>query len=75
MPKGNVKEYNSNRGFGVIIDSERGELLSVYANYISLKKGETLNEGQAVEYDIEKNPRNNCAVNVRIIEEILPIKP
>lgn len=66
MSKGKVKEYNPERGCGVIIDTESGQRLTVYANYLKLLKGEILCQNQAVEYEIEKNLHENWAVNVRL---------
>ena len=54
MPRGKVKEYESDRGCGNIVDFDTGQQLTVYANYICLKQGEVLQEGQKVEYEIEK---------------------
>lgn len=67
MSKGKVKGYNPDRGYGVIVDSEKGQQLTVYANYIDLKEGEILQEGQEVEYEIENKRKENWAVNVRIL--------
>lgn len=68
MPKGKVKEYNSNRGFGTIIDDEGEKEHTVYANSVSLNPGEILKKGQEVEFEIDGNKhRDNRAVNVRII--------
>lgn len=67
MPKGIVKEYDRDRGYGVIVDSSSGEKLTVYANYVDLKENETLNRGQDVEYDIESQRIGNWAINVRIL--------
>ena len=59
MSKGKVKEYNSDRGHGTVIDFDTGQQLTVYANYINLKKNEILKENQEVEYEIE-NHRGGC---------------
>ena len=67
MSKGKVKEYDSNRGYGIIVDSQTGQQLAVYANYINLKKGEILKEGEEVEYEIENNRTRNWAINVKIL--------
>ena len=67
MSKGKVKEYNSNRGYGTIIDIDTGQNLTVYANYVLLKKDETLKSGQDVEYEIQDNRGENWAVNVKIL--------
>ena len=67
MPKGKMKEYDSSRGCGVIIDCDSGQSLLVYANYINLKEGEILKEGQDVEYEIEIHRHVNWPINVRIV--------
>ena len=67
MPKGVVKEYNSNCGCGIIVDSETGKNLILYANYIIGRREEMIQEGQFVEYAIEKKRNENWAVNVRFI--------
>ena len=67
MSKGKVKEYDPNRGCGVIVDSDTGHQLTVYANYIRLKEGETLKKDHEVEYEIENTRHQNWAVNVRIL--------
>jgi cold shock CspA family protein len=67
MSKGTVKEYKSNRGYGTIIDGESLQKLTVYANYLDLKEGETLAEGQVVEYKIHNSRQGHWAINVRII--------
>ncbi len=69
MPQGKMQEYNSDRGHGIILDSETNQPIDVYANYIDLKPGQVLKEGQDVEYDILNNRSSNLAINVRILEE------
>ena len=69
MSKGKVKEYNQSRGCGVIFDLGTGQELIVYANYISLEKGETLKAGQDVEYDIENKRNDIWAINVKVLSE------
>ena len=65
MSKGKVKTYDPNRGYGVIIDADTGKQLTVYANYIKLLNGETLHEGQPVEFEVENNNHQHWAINVR----------
>lgn len=67
MSKGTVREYDSSRGCGVIIDFDTKQELTVYANYIDLKTGEIFQEGQDVEYEIEPNRHRSWAVHVTIV--------
>ena len=67
MLKGKVKEYDSSRGCGIIVNIDSGQQVTVYANNINFKDGETLNEGQEVTYDIEKKRHENWAVNIEIL--------
>ncbi|MEI7998492.1 MAG: cold shock domain-containing protein [Candidatus Omnitrophota bacterium] len=67
MSRGKVKQYNSQQGYGSIIDSDSGRTLTVYANYIHLQEGAILKGGQEVEYDIECQRNENWAVNVRAL--------
>lgn len=64
---GTVREYDTPRGFGVIVDSETGNCFTVYANYTSLKEGEHLRAGQAVEFDAENFNNNKWAINVKVL--------
>ncbi len=67
MSKGKIKEYNSARGNGIIIDLETGQELIVYANYVDLKDGEKLTEGQEVEFQIENKRGDIWAIDVHIV--------
>lgn len=71
MPTGIVKEYNPERGYGVIVSAETGHKLTVYANYINLKEGEVLKINQEVEFEVERDRNTNTAVNVRILQKNL----
>ena len=65
MSIGKVLEYHLKRGYGSIRDSETGQRLAVYANYIDLIKGDILREGQEVEYDVEKKRGESWAIHVK----------
>ena len=67
MSKGKVMDYDSNRGCGNIVDFDTGQHLTVYANYITFKDGETLNKGQEVSYEIENKRNEFWAINVKIL--------
>ena len=67
MSKGKVQEYDPGRGCGIIVDFDTNQQLKVYANYVSLREGETLKEDQEVEYEIKNNQPRNWAINVRAL--------
>ena len=67
MPKGKVKEYEPARECGTIIDSDTGEELTVYANYLKLGEGVILKEGQTVEYEIERSRHTSSIRNLRVL--------
>ena len=68
MSKGKVREYDPNRGFGVIIDTETGQQLSVYANYVNLPDGDVLKKDLEVEYEMKNDRHGNWASNVRLAQ-------
>lgn len=69
MLVGKVKEYDSNRGYGIIQETSSGTQFVVYANYVNIKKGETLKVGQNVEFDPQDNRSETWAVNVRVLDK------
>ncbi len=69
MSRGKVRDYDAGQGYGIIVDSSTGQELTAYSNYINLKKGEILKEGQEVEYEIEHKRSENWAVNVKVLHD------
>ncbi len=68
MNKGTVKWFNAEKGFGFISD-ENGEDVFVHFSAINIDGYKTLNEGQAVVFDVEQDPKNSSkfrAVNVSL---------
>ena len=68
MSKGTVKWFNPDKGFGFITDEGTGKDVFVHFSAIVSDGFKTLNEGQAVTFDIEadtKNPSRTRAVNVQ----------
>lgn len=63
MEKGTVKWFNSEKGFG-FIEVEGGEDVFVHFSAITGDGFKSLEEGQAVEFDIVEGNRGAQAANV-----------
>ncbi len=69
MNKGTVKWFNSEKGYGFISD-ENGSDVFVHFSAIVADGYKSLNEGQAVEFEVEQDPKDSRkfrAVNVVIL--------
>ena len=66
MTKGKVKWFNGQRGFGFICD-EDGNDVFVHFSGLAMDGYKTLEEGQNVEFEVEKGQRGPQAVNVKIV--------
>ncbi|MFB5934563.1 cold-shock protein [Peribacillus frigoritolerans] len=64
MEKGNVKWFNGEKGFG-FIEREGGDDVFVHFSAIQGDGYKTLDEGQAVTFDVEQGQRGPQASNVR----------
>ena len=62
--QGKVKFFNSSKGYGFIVDEETGE--DVFVHITSLN-GLKINEGDKVEYVIEKGERGKTATNIQLV--------
>ena len=63
MEQGTVKWFNSKKGFG-FIEREGGNDVFVHFSAIQSEGFKTLEEGQAVQFDVEEGARGPQAANV-----------
>ena len=63
MAQGTVKWFNAEKGFGFITGQD-GKDVFVHFSAIQTDGSKTLEEGQAVNYDVEDGARGLQAVNV-----------
>jgi len=66
MEKGTVKWFNGAKGFG-FIQRPGGEDVFVHYKAISGDGYKNLNEGDQVEFDVEKGPKGLTATNVSVV--------
>ena len=63
MSKGTVKWFNNQKGYGFISDEEGNDVFVHYTG-LNMEGFKTLEEGQAVEFDIINGVKGPQAVNV-----------
>ncbi|MEI6492105.1 MAG: cold shock domain-containing protein [Verrucomicrobiota bacterium] len=64
MPKGTVKWFNDKKGFGFIVDPETSEDIFVHFSAIASNGYRSLKEGDAVEYEVDRDQKGSRAKNV-----------
>ena len=65
MNKGTVKWFNAQKGFGFIAD-EQGNDVFVHYSGLAMDGFKSIDEGQAVTFDVTKGARGMQAVNVQL---------
>ena len=66
MPSGTVKWFNAEKGYGFIAQAD-GEDVFVHHSAIQMNGYRTLEEGQAVEFEVKEGPKGLQAVDVRAV--------
>lgn len=64
MTQGTVKFFNNGKGYGFITPAEGDEDIFVHYSVIQSEGFKTLNEGDIVEYEVEKGPKGLQAISV-----------
>jgi CspA family cold shock protein len=64
--QGVVKWFNSSKGYG-FIQRQSGEDVFVHFSAIQMEGYKTLNEGQAVEFEVKQGPKGYQAENVTAV--------
>jgi CspA family cold shock protein len=68
VASGTVKWFNAEKGFGFISQPDGGADVFVHHSAIQMSGFRALEEGQAVEFDLQEGPKGLQAVDVRIVQ-------
>ncbi|MFN4288183.1 MAG: cold-shock protein [Brevundimonas sp.] len=68
MATGNVKWFNSTKGYGFIAPSDGGKDVFVHISAVEAAGLRGLNDGQAVSFELERDRRSGkeAAVNLKV---------
>ena len=66
MAEGTVKWFSNEKGYGFISQNE-GEDVFVHFSAIETEGYKSLQEGQAVEFEVTDGPKGKQAANVRLL--------
>jgi len=65
--KGTVKWFNADKGFGFITPEDGSKDLFAHHSAIQMDGFKTLNENQAVEFEVEQSEKGPRAANIRTV--------
>lgn len=67
--QGKIKFFDTTKGFGFIAPDDGGDDVFVHRNNVeNLGHGQGLEDGEAVEFDVEDTPKGKSAINVVSLE-------
>ena len=67
--QGKIKFFDSQKGFGFIAPDEGGEDIFVHRNNVEdLGPNQGLEDGEAVEFEVEETPKGKSALNVKSLD-------
>jgi len=67
MPTGTVKWFNDDKGFGFIEQDDGGEDVFAHFSAIAAEGYKSLDEGQKVEFEVEKDGKGLRAKNIKVL--------
>ncbi len=67
MHSGTIKRLIRDRGFGFIRDTDGREIFFHQSSLVDAEFG-SVNEGQDVEFEVEKSAKGPRAINVRLVQ-------
>ena len=68
MPRGKVKWFNDQKGYGFITPDGGGRDLFVHHTAIQAEGFRTLSEGQTVEFEVQEDAKGPRATNVKGVQ-------
>ena len=69
MKQGKIKFFDTKKGFGFIAPDEGGDDIFVHRNNVeNLDYNEGLEDGEAVEFEVEETPKGLSATNVTSLD-------
>ncbi|HKJ33781.1 MAG TPA: cold shock domain-containing protein [Balneolales bacterium] len=67
--QGKIKFFNIKKGFGFIAPDDGGKDIFVHRNNVeNLGYNQGLEDGEAVEFDVEDTPKGKSAINVMSLD-------
>lgn len=69
MKQGKIKFFDTKKGFGFIAPDEGGDDVFVHRNNVeNLDYNQGLEDGEAVEFEVEDTPKGLSAINVTSLD-------